>query len=40
VDLAGAVAWAVPNPSGLQARYQLDELVAIYAELRQAAGAP
>ena len=37
VALAGAVVWAVPNPSGLQARYQLDELVAIFADLRRAA---
>lgn len=37
VDLAGAAVWAVPNPSGLQARYQLDDLVATFAELRRAA---
>jgi len=26
--------WLLPNPSGLQARYQLAEMVALYAELR------
>ena len=35
-DLAGAQVWALPNPSGLQARYGLDEMVAAYAELRRA----
>lgn len=33
-DLAGAALWALPNPSGLQARYQLAEMAALYAELR------
>lgn len=32
-----ATVWLLPNPSGLQARYQLDELVALFAELRAAA---
>jgi TDG/mug DNA glycosylase family protein len=34
--LEGAELWALPNPSGLQAHYQLDDLVAAYAELRRA----
>jgi TDG/mug DNA glycosylase family protein len=29
----------LPNPSGLQARYQLGELVELFAELRRAAFA-
>jgi TDG/mug DNA glycosylase family protein len=29
--------WLLPNPSGLQARYQLPELVELFAELRRAA---
>src|SRR5260370_34852564 len=29
--------WLLPNPSGLQARYQLDEMVDLFAELRRAA---
>ena len=39
-DLAGAGLWVLPNPSGLQARYQLAEMVAAYAELRRASGLP
>ncbi len=31
-----ARAWVLPNPSGLQARYQLPELVSLFAELRAA----
>lgn len=38
--VGGAPAWLLPNPSGLQARYQLGEMVAAYAELRAAAGIP
>lgn len=34
--LAGAAVWVLPNPSGLQARYQLDELVAQFRALRLA----
>jgi TDG/mug DNA glycosylase family protein len=30
--------WLLPNPSGLNASYQLPDLVAAYAELRAAAG--
>ena len=39
-DLAGAALWVLPNPSGLQARYQLAEMVEAYAELRLASGLP
>jgi double-stranded uracil-DNA glycosylase len=31
--------WLLPNPSGLQARYQMPELVELFAELRRAAFA-
>ena len=34
--LAGAEVWMLPNPSGLQATYQLPDLVAAFAELRAA----
>jgi TDG/mug DNA glycosylase family protein len=34
--LASARLWVLPNPSGLQARYQLPDLVAFFAELRRA----
>ncbi|HET9077010.1 MAG TPA: G/U mismatch-specific DNA glycosylase [Acidimicrobiales bacterium] len=30
--------WLLPNPSGLQARYQLDDMIRLYGELRAAAG--
>lgn len=39
-ELGGARVWLLPNPSGLQARYQLAELVELFAELRVAAGLP
>lgn len=32
--LEGARVWLLPNPSGLNAHYQLPELVRLYAELR------
>jgi TDG/mug DNA glycosylase family protein len=32
---AGARVWVLPNPSGLNAHYQLDELGRIYARLRE-----
>lgn len=32
--LGGAPVWLLPNPSGLQARYQLGEMVEAYAALR------
>ena len=34
--MAGAEVWMLPNPSGLQATYQLPDLVAAFAELRDA----
>jgi TDG/mug DNA glycosylase family protein len=33
---AGVTAWALPNPSGLNAHYQLDELVECYRALARA----
>ena len=36
--LAGAEVWALPNPSGLNAHYQLDELAALYRRAASAAG--
>jgi double-stranded uracil-DNA glycosylase len=35
--LAGARVWVLPNPSGLNANYQLTDLVNLFKELRQAA---
>jgi TDG/mug DNA glycosylase family protein len=35
--LGGARVWLLPNPSGLNASYQLPDLVEAYAQLRQAA---
>ena len=34
--LGGAATWVVPNPSGLNAHYQLPDLARIYAALRPA----
>ncbi len=34
--LGGSGLWVLPNPSGLQARYQLPELISLFAELRSA----
>jgi double-stranded uracil-DNA glycosylase len=34
--LGGAALWVLPNPSGLNAHYQLDALVSLYGELRRA----
>jgi TDG/mug DNA glycosylase family protein len=36
--LAGARLWVLPNPSGLQARYQLAEMTGLYSVLARAAG--
>jgi TDG/mug DNA glycosylase family protein len=36
VEFAGATAWILPNPSGLNRSFSLDALVAAYAELRLA----
>jgi double-stranded uracil-DNA glycosylase len=33
----GAAIWVLPNPSGLNAHYQLDDLARIYRELHEAA---
>jgi double-stranded uracil-DNA glycosylase len=39
-DLVGGTAvWILPNPSGLNASYQLDRLAEEFARLRDAAGA-
>jgi double-stranded uracil-DNA glycosylase len=35
-ELAGSGLWVLPNPSGLQARYQLPEMVSLFTELREA----
>jgi double-stranded uracil-DNA glycosylase len=35
--IAGARVWVLPNPSGLNANYQLPDLVKLFRELRQAA---
>jgi TDG/mug DNA glycosylase family protein len=37
-DLAGAVLWVVPNPSGLNAHDTIDSLAAAYREPAEAAG--
>lgn len=34
-DLCGSVVWVLPNPSGLNAHYQLDDLAKLFAELRR-----
>ena len=36
--VGGARTWAVPNPSGLNAHFQLPDLARLYGELRGAAG--
>lgn len=36
--VAGAGIWLLPNPSGLNAHYQLADLIAAYAELHGASG--
>ncbi len=37
--VGGAVTWVLPNPSGLNAHYRLNDLIALFAELRAAAEA-
>ncbi len=37
--MAEAQVWLLPNPSGLQAHYQMPELVALFGELRAAVRA-
>jgi len=34
--IGGAKVWLLPNPSGLNAHYQLNDLAKLYGELRQA----
>jgi TDG/mug DNA glycosylase family protein len=34
--IGGAVAWVLPNPSGLNAHYRLADLAGLFAELRRA----
>jgi TDG/mug DNA glycosylase family protein len=36
--LASSGLWVLPNPSGLQARYQMAEMATLYGELGRAAG--
>jgi TDG/mug DNA glycosylase family protein len=38
--LAASRVWLLPNPSGLQARYQMPEMTALYQTLHGAAGTP
>ena len=33
--IGGAAAWLLPNPSGLNAHYQLPDLAEAFAELRR-----
>jgi len=40
VTIAGARSWVLPNPSGLNAHYQLEDLARCFAELRVALGLP
>lgn len=35
--IGGAVLWVLPNPSGLNAHYQLDRLGQMFGDLRAAA---
>jgi TDG/mug DNA glycosylase family protein len=37
--IAGAAVWVLPNPSGLNAHYQLPALVELFRELREAVDA-
>ncbi len=37
--LGGALVWVLPNPSGLNAHFQLPDLARLFAEARQAAEA-
>jgi double-stranded uracil-DNA glycosylase len=38
IPFAGACAWVLPNPSGLNAHYQLDQLADLYGALARRAG--
>ena len=33
--IGGRPAWVLPNPSGLNAHYQLPDLIGLFAELRE-----
>ena len=33
--LAGSMMWVLPNPSGLNAHYQLEELAGLFKQLRE-----
>lgn len=39
-SIAGARTWVLPNPSGLNAHYQVDDLAELFAELRRALAPP
>ena len=39
-DVGPAKAWLLPNPSGLNAHYQLPDLARVFGELRAAANPP
>ncbi len=39
-DVAGARVWALPNPSGLNAHYQVDDLARVFAAMRLELGLP
>jgi TDG/mug DNA glycosylase family protein len=39
-DLAGVPVWVVPNPSGVQARYGLDEIAALLRRAWEDSGEP
>ena len=38
-QIGGALVWVLPNPSGLNAHYQLSDLARLFAELKTAAEA-
>lgn len=38
--IGSTVVWVLPNPSGLNAHYQLPRLADVFGELREAAGLP
>jgi double-stranded uracil-DNA glycosylase len=38
--IAGSRAWLLPNPSGLNAHYQVPDLIRVFGALREAASVP
>jgi double-stranded uracil-DNA glycosylase len=38
--LEGSTVWVLPNPSGLNANYQMDRLVEVFSELRRSVEQP